>query len=147
MEHSDIVLGIGAFTGKVIANHDTVHAAGQSHGLQAPEVDLSSAGSPDLGLGEDEAEHSKRAEDFKGRKVLVVLKGSTGNRIQYIQRHGVNVHFLQMECHFHPLVQGFTKTDNAAAADADACFLGTGYVLRLFLRCMGGAHFLEEGRS
>ena len=51
-----------------------------------------------------------------------------------------------MECHFHPLVQGFAKTDDAAAADTDACFLGTGYVLRLFLRCMGGAHFLEEGR-
>ena len=56
------------------------------------------------------------------------------------------MHLLQVEGHLHSLVQGFTKTDDAAGAHADACLLGGTDDVFLVFHGVGGADFREIGR-
>ena len=141
--HPDILLRISSAGGKVASHHNAVQAASQSIGLQAPEVHFPAAGGADERLRQDKAEHGEGAEHFQRRQAAVRIERRAFHRIQNIHGDGIDVHGLQFEGHFHPLVQGFAQADDAAGAYPDACLLGGADVDFLVLHAVGGAHFRE----
>lgn len=144
--HADVFFRIAAGGGEVASHHDAVQAAGEGVGLKAPEIDFPAAGGADERLRKDEAEHGKGAEHFQRRQAAVRVERRAFYRIQDIERNGVDVHFLQGECHLHALVEGFPEADDAAGAHADARFLRGGNDDVLILEGMGGADLREIGR-
>lgn len=146
VKHRDVILRIRALAGEIIADHDAIHAAGECHGLQASKIQLTPAGGADLRLRQDEAEHRKRTKDLQGRKTFIVFIRSAGDRVQHIERHRIDMHILQVKCHFHALIQRLAESEDPAAADADTRLLGARHILRFFFCGVRGADLLEEGR-
>ena len=129
VKHRDVILRIRALAGEIIADHDAIHAGGA-----------------DLRLRQDEAEHCKRTKDLQGRKTFIVFIRSAGDRVQHIERHRIDMHILQVKCHFHALIQRLAESEDPAAADADTRLLGARHILRFFFCGVRGADLLEEGR-
>lgn len=78
---------------------------------------------------------------------VIVFIRSAGDRVQHIERHCIDVHLLQVKCHFHALIQRLAEPQDPTTADTDARLLGARYILRFFLCGVRGADLLEEGRG
>ena len=115
-------------------------------GLQASQIDFTTACRTDEGFRKNKAEHGKSAEDFQSGWTFIIIKRRSFYRIQDIQRHGINVHFFQLKRHFHALIQRFAKPDNAAGADTDPCLLRRADDIFLVFHGMGSTDFRKIRR-
>lgn len=133
--HHAIRFGIPTAGSEVATDHNAVQAGIQRVRLQIAQVDFATAGGADQSPRQNEAENRKRPQNFQRRKRFVIFKRRAFNRIQNIERYGIDVEFFQRERHFDALFVRFAQAENPARADANTD------VLRRFQ----GRQFIFEG--